>query len=191
MPASTKQILSVSALVSNTQDGKLDRQDTSYPGGTSDSSINQTLSGENNLTYRGDTKCDNEVLMVKVMFDDNEKDKKKYEVDRHSRDQQEKSADTAIAAKADAEPDRDTWGNQVEFILSCLGFAVGFGNVWRFPYLCYKNGGAVFLIPYLTMLACAGLPMFLLELALGQYAALGPTSLFPRLSPLLGGLGLS
>ncbi|XP_068220231.1 sodium- and chloride-dependent glycine transporter 2-like [Palaemon carinicauda] len=85
--------------------------------------------------------------------------------------------------------DRGTWNNKVEFLLSCLGYAVGLGNVWRFPFLVYKNGGATFLIPYVTMLLCAGLPMFFMELAIGQYVSFGPDQLFQRISPIFSGIG--
>ncbi|KAB7498492.1 Sodium- and chloride-dependent GABA transporter 2 [Armadillidium nasatum] len=86
-------------------------------------------------------------------------------------------------------PARGEWANSFEFILSCLAYAIGYGNIWRFPYLCYKNGGAVFLIPYVTMLVAAGIPMLFLEMVLGQYVGLGATALFPQIAPVFSGLG--
>ncbi|KAI0235333.1 Sodium- and chloride-dependent glycine transporter 1 [Lamellibrachia satsuma] len=85
---------------------------------------------------------------------------------------------------------RAVWGSKLEFLLSAVGYAVGLGNVWRFPYLCYQNGGGAFLIPYVLMLAMVGLPLFYMELAFGQYASLGPITIW-RVSPLFKGIGYS
>ncbi len=41
---------------------------------------------------------------------------------------------------------RGSWGNKLGFILTCISFSVGLGNVWRFPYLCYKNGGGGYIL---------------------------------------------
>jgi hypothetical protein len=51
--------------------------------------------------------------------------------------------------------ERGEWGNHCEYFLTSLGLAVGLGNLWRFPYVCYENGGGTFLIPYLLRQAAS------------------------------------
>nr|XP_037273067.1 sodium-dependent nutrient amino acid transporter 1-like [Rhipicephalus microplus] len=66
---------------------------------------------------------------------------------------------------------RDKWGYKIEFLLSCLSLSLGLGNIWRFPYLTYQNGGAAFLVPYVILLLVLGRPMYFLELILGQFCS--------------------
>ncbi|XP_070396516.1 sodium- and chloride-dependent glycine transporter 2-like isoform X5 [Dermacentor albipictus] len=66
---------------------------------------------------------------------------------------------------------RDKWSYKVEFVFSCVALSLGLGNIWRFPYLTYQNGGAAFLVPYLLLLMVLGRPMYFLELILGQFSS--------------------
>uniref|UniRef100_A0A671QG82 Transporter n=1 Tax=Sinocyclocheilus anshuiensis TaxID=1608454 RepID=A0A671QG82_9TELE len=95
---------------------------------------------------------------------------------------------SAAAEKKQGFPERETWTRQMDFIMSCVGFAVGLGNVWRFPYLCYKNGGGVFLIPYVLFIFLGGIPIFFLEIALGQFMKAGSINVW-NIAPLFKGLG--
>ncbi|XP_061778570.1 sodium- and chloride-dependent neutral and basic amino acid transporter B(0+) isoform X2 [Nerophis ophidion] len=87
-------------------------------------------------------------------------------------------------------PGRGTWASKKEYILSTIGYAVGLGNIWRFPYLAYKNGGGAFLIPYFVMLVLAGIPLFFLESALGQFCSQGPVHVWGAV-PILQGVGVA
>jgi len=98
------------------------------------------------------------------------------------------SSEDCGSSEDSASLDRGNWDSPVEFLLSCLSFAVGLGNIWRFPYLCYRNGGGAFLIPYVISLVLMGLPVFLFEMGAGQFSAEGPVSVW-KLCPLFQGIG--
>lgn len=70
------------------------------------------------------------------------------------------------------------WSSQRLFILAAIGSAIGFGNIWRFPYVAYDNGGGAFLIPYFIALLVAGIPLMLLELGIGKKTKAGAAQAF-------------
>ncbi|XP_041978590.1 uncharacterized protein LOC121732702 [Aricia agestis] len=93
--------------------------------------------------------------------------------------------------KKDAEkdqPERAMWGNQIEFLMSCIATSVGLGNVWRFPFVAYQNGGGAFLIPYIIVLVVIGKPMYYLEGVIGQFSSRNSAKVW-ALSPAMKGTG--
>jgi len=84
---------------------------------------------------------------------------------------------------------RSLWGSKIGFLLAAIGSAVGLGNIWRFSYMAYENGGGAFLIPYLVALLCAGIPLMILEYALGHREKASPPLAFARIHPLWEPLG--
>ena len=63
---------------------------------------------------------------------------------------------------------REQWGSRAGFILAAVGSAIGLGNIWRFPYMAYENGGGAFFIPYLFAMITAGIPFMILEFSMGH-----------------------
>ncbi|XP_023323815.1 sodium- and chloride-dependent glycine transporter 2 [Eurytemora carolleeae] len=84
-----------------------------------------------------------------------------------------------------------SWGSRGEFLVSCIGYTVGIGNIVQFPFLVFRNGGAAFLVPYLLFLVVVGMPMYFMEAAIGQFAQGGVVSAFYAMLPASTGVGVA
>lgn len=77
--------------------------------------------------------------------------------------------------------EREAFGGRWIFILAAMGSAIGLGNIWRFPYIAYENGGGAFIIPYLVALLSAGIPLLFFDYAIGHRFKGSPPLAFRRL----------
>ncbi|XP_045191774.2 sodium-dependent noradrenaline transporter-like isoform X2 [Mercenaria mercenaria] len=104
--------------------------------------------------------------------------------DEGKEDDQDRQSDTRSLDR----PPHEDWGHKADFLLAVIGYAVDLSNVWRFPYLCYRNGGGAFIIPYFTVLIFGALPIFFMELCLGQFHREGPVTVW-KIAPMFKGIG--
>ena len=96
-----------------------------------------------------------------------------------------KAFDTA----ANAGSSREHFASRIGFILIAAGCAIGIGNVWRFPYITGEYGGGAFVLLYLIFLVILGLPVMVMEFAVGRAAQKSAAQAFDILEP-ISSLGL-
>ena len=77
------------------------------------------------------------------------------------------------------------WGSNIAFVLAMIGSAVGLGNIWRYPYVLYSNGGGTFYIPYLVAIITLAIPLLILEYGVGYNYQSSFTKAIIKLKPKL------
>ena len=77
---------------------------------------------------------------------------------------------------------RENWGSRFGFIMATAGFAIGMGNIWRFPYIVGESGGGAFILVYLLLTAIIGIPLLTAEVSLGRKAQLTPLAGMKKLT---------
>jgi len=82
-----------------------------------------------------------------------------------------------------AEKQREIFGSKIGFILSTIGFSVGVGTLWRFPYVCGENGGGLFLLTYTILMLAIGIPLFSAEIGLGRATRQSPVGAYRSIKP--------
>lgn len=78
---------------------------------------------------------------------------------------------------------REMWNSKTAFILAAIGSAIGLGNIWRFPYITFANGGGAFLVAYFICLFVAGIPLLMLEFSMGHKTRQSAPGAFAVLRP--------
>lgn len=141
---------------------------------------------------------ENVAIEVNILLDDNRKEmsspKKKQPISLIQKFEDifvKKPVETKEPSEINDVPERMRWDNFAEYFLSIIGFVIDLGNVWRFPTVCYENGGGAFLIPFFICLFLIGMPCMYMELAIGQYFQLGNISIWAKFSPYLKGIGFA
>lgn len=112
-----------------------------------------------------------------------------WDLDSESLNDQREPDDEGISVSNPPPPDRERWSSRSSFVLAAMGSAVGLGNVWRFPYYCYKYGGGAFLIPYFIALFTSGIPLLILEYNIGQMFRTSAPVAFARINRWFGWVG--
>lgn len=87
-------------------------------------------------------------------------------------------ANGTVVDAEEGEAGREKWGNDIEFLMSCIALSVGLGNVWRFPFVALENGGGAFIIPYVIVLVLVGRPFYYMEMIMGQFSSRNNIKIF-------------
>ncbi|XP_057303952.1 sodium-dependent neutral amino acid transporter B(0)AT2-like isoform X1 [Hydractinia symbiolongicarpus] len=95
------------------------------------------------------------------------------------------------AVSTESKEDGPRWGNRRQFILSCIGYTVGLGNFWRFPWLVKEYGGGAFLIAYILFFVLVGVPVVYLELAVGRLMRTHTIQTWKKVSNYAAGIGMT
>ncbi|XP_067649896.1 sodium- and chloride-dependent glycine transporter 1-like [Haliotis asinina] len=91
--------------------------------------------------------------------------------------------------KGEPAQQRQSWSRHLEYMLTMVGFCVALGNILRFPYICNRNGGGAFLIPFILLLCITGFPSFFVEATISQFSGKGAKKVW-SFCPLLKGVGV-
>ncbi|XP_046561743.1 sodium- and chloride-dependent creatine transporter 1-like [Haliotis rubra] len=84
---------------------------------------------------------------------------------------------------------RESWNKHLDYMLTMVGFCVALGNILRFPYICNRNGGGAFLIPFILLLCITGFPSFFVEATICQFSGKGAKQVW-SFCPMLKGVGV-